>query len=220
MIKSGDRPTTRSHTTDEAPPVVPITQRYYAYNTPTSFEKKTSVLDVEGYVPRDAILDIGAGKVMLCKEFAATMDSHAADLDQGVEFITAGGALEVPMGVAKKKVESVLSRGNPHEHRVSLHGIVVNTTTYDALLGVEFMGAVGGCYDTCIEMFRDRQVGPDGLTQSFEISAPCHLSSPPLTVRASFSGLIINGAGLSDVQGTDDDNVSEDDNGGHHNAPH
>ena len=66
---------------------------------------------------------------------------------------------------------------------------VVNTTAYNALLGMEFTAAIGGCYDT-YNKFWYRQVGLDGLTQSFEISTPCHLSSLPLIACAFFGDLI------------------------------
>lgn len=117
---------------------------------------------------------------MLSKTFIAVMNIHATDKDEGIEFVTASGAMAEPMGVTKKKGMFALSYGTPRKCKVSLFVTVVDTTTYDALLGMEFMAAVGGCYDTCTEMFKYRRVGPDGLTRSFEIFAPCHLTSPPL----------------------------------------
>lgn len=60
----------------------------------------------------------------------------------------------MPMGVTRKKVEFILSCSTPREHRVSMLVAVVDTTTYDALLGMKFIVAVGVCYDTYIEMFR------------------------------------------------------------------
>ena len=55
---------------------------------------------------------------MLSKSFAGAMNIHAADTEQGNEFVTPGGAVEIPMGVTRTKVEFVVSRGTPHEHRV------------------------------------------------------------------------------------------------------
>ena len=69
----------------------------------------------------------------------AAMNIHSADLDQGIKFVSVGGAVEVPIGVTRKKVEFILSRGTRREHRVSLCVTVVDTTTYDALLGIEFI---------------------------------------------------------------------------------
>ena len=102
-------------------------------------------------MPKDTILDTSAAKVMLSKASAAAMDIHAVNMDKGVEFITAGGAVEVPMGVTRKKVEFVLSCGTPREHLASLHIIVVDTRVHDALFGMEFMVAMGRCYDTYVE---------------------------------------------------------------------
>ena len=96
-------------------------------------------------MPRDTILDRGAAKVILSKAFAAAMDIHAANLDHGVEFITA-------MGVTRKKVEFLLSCGTPREHHVSLHVIVVGIRVHDALFGMEFMVAMGRYHDTKSEV--------------------------------------------------------------------
>ena len=120
-----------------------------AHDSPAFLDYKTGVLEVEGFVPRDTIFDTDAAKVMLSKAFAAALDIHATNLDHGVEFITAGGAVEVRMWVTKKKVEFVLSHGTPREHRVSVH--VVDTTVHHALLEKEVMVAMGRCYDISIE---------------------------------------------------------------------
>ena len=62
-------------------------------------------------------------------------------------------------------MEFILARGTLRGTRVSLYVTVVDTTTYCALLGMEFVAGVGGCYDNCYEMFRYKRVGPDGLSQ-------------------------------------------------------
>ena len=49
----------------------------------------------------------------------------------------ASKGVEVPTGVTLKKVEFILPRGTPREHRVSMLVTVVDTTMYDALLGME-----------------------------------------------------------------------------------
>ena len=46
-------------------------------------------------------MDTGASKVMLSKKFAAAMRIHSQSLKRGVEFVTATGALEMPLGVTK-----------------------------------------------------------------------------------------------------------------------
>lgn len=85
--------------------------------------------------------------------------------------------------------------------------------------GLETISAVEGCYDTYTRMFKYRQIGPDGLTPSFEVPTPCHLSSPPPIAYAFFGGLINNEVEPHDVQGADDDNVPEKDYG-YHASPH
>ena len=160
-------------------------------------------------MPRGTILDKGAAKVILSKSFAAAIIFLSADVDLGIDFFTAGGAVGVPMGVTRKKVGFILSRGTPRGHRVSLCITVVDTTAYDALLGMECDAAMEGCYITYTEIFRYGRVGLDGLTQSNDLSAPSHLSSPPLIVCAFFGGLIGIEAEIIDVQGADDDNVPE-----------
>ena len=56
----------------------------------------------------------------------------------------ASKGVEVPTGVTLKKVEFILPRGTPREHRVSMLVTVVDTTMYDALLGMELLLQWGG----------------------------------------------------------------------------
>ena len=111
--------------------------------TPVYLDIKTGVLDVEGYVPKEAILDTRATKVVMSKNFAAAMAIHAVSLAKGTEFVTASGAVEVSLGVTYSTVEFYLGRGTPHALSVHLHVTVVDTTAYDVLLGTEFMAAHG-----------------------------------------------------------------------------
>ena len=95
--------------------------------TPVSLDNKVGVLDVESYVPHETILDTSGAKVMLSKNFVVAMSIHATN--QGIEFVSASGAMEVLMGVIRKKMESILSRGAPCEYRVSLLVTMADTTT-------------------------------------------------------------------------------------------
>ena len=63
-------------------------------------------------------------------------------------------------------------------------------------------------------MLRYTRVGLDGLTPIFDISAPSHLSSPPLIPCAFFGVLVSNEAKLPDVQVADDNDVPKEDNNG------
>ena len=125
-------------------------------------DTKTSVLDVEGYLSKEAILDTGATKVILSNNFAGAMAIYAVSLAKGTEFVTTSGAVELPLGVTYSPVEFYLGRGTSHALSVHLHVTVVDTTAYDVLLGTEFMAAVRGAYDSYTEIFTYRWSGIDG----------------------------------------------------------
>lgn len=71
-------------------------------NRPTTQRSSTTVLDVEGYVPRDTILNTGTAKVLLSKSFIYAMIIHSAEVDLGIEFVMAGGAEGALMGSLKR----------------------------------------------------------------------------------------------------------------------
>ena len=75
---------------------------------------------------------------MSSKAFATAVGMKVADLACGPKFVTAGGAVEVPMGAIRERVKFVLSCGTPHEHRVVTFVTVGDTLVYCALLGMEF----------------------------------------------------------------------------------
>ena len=64
---------------------------------------------MEGYVPKETILDTGAAKVMLSKTFAAAMQVNSRNLRRGVEFVTASGAIEMPLGTTNTKLKFTLA---------------------------------------------------------------------------------------------------------------
>ena len=206
--------------TEEPPPLIPVNDRPSTFYTPAFINNTDGVLDVEGYVPRETIIDTGAAKVMISKSFAIAMGIDLNTLSQGVEFVTASGAVEHPLGVTKTKVMFTLSRGTPNECKAGVPVTIVDTTAYDALLGMEFISAMGGAYDTWSEMFKYRWIGGDGVIRSHEISAPCHATTPPLVAYACFGGLISGEAELHDVQGAHDDIIPPEDDYGFHSSPH
>ena len=53
----------------------------------------------------------------------------------------------MPLGITNTKLKFTLARGADHECMVELHATVVDTTTYDVILGKEFVAAVKGAYD-------------------------------------------------------------------------
>ena len=96
---------------------------------------------------------------------------------------------------------------------------VVETTSYDILLGIDFLSAFGGAYDTYTEMFKYRYVTPSGEIRTHELKAPCYTTSTSLYAYAYFTGLINNGAKLHDVQGSNDNSIQEDEDDGFHTSP-
>ena len=87
---------------------------------------------------------------------------------------------------------------------------IVNTTAYDVLLGMEFMTAVGGAYDAYTEKLKYRWTGDDERAHTHDLSAPCHVATPPLIAYACFGGLLSGEAKLQDVQGADENTIPED----------
>ena len=85
---------------------------------------------------------------MISRKFAIGMGLDIENLHKGTEFITASGAIEKPVGTTKVKVLFTLSRKTANESKVELLVTIVDTLAYDALLGMEFISAVGGAYDT------------------------------------------------------------------------
>ena len=85
---------------------------------------------------------------MLSQTFAAAMQINSNNLTRGVEYVTSSGVVEMPLGVSQGKVKFTFGRGTPHIHTIWQFVTIVDTTAYDVLLGMEFMTAIGGAYDT------------------------------------------------------------------------
>ena len=68
---------------DDPVPAVAEVDLLTTHYTPVYIDTKLGILDVEGYVPKEAILDTGATKVMVSKNFAAAMAIHAVSLAKG-----------------------------------------------------------------------------------------------------------------------------------------
>ena len=133
--------------------------------------------------------------------------------------MTACGAIEMPLGITNKKLKSTLARVTEHEHVVELHATVVDTTAYDVILGMEFVAAVRGAYDSYTEKFTYRWTNGGGDLRSHSILAPCHASTPPVIAYACFSELISNAAELLDVADSDEDAAALEDDWGYHTSP-
>ena len=107
--------------------MVVAADREKTHYTLAYIDNSKGVLDVEGYVPKDTIVDTGAAKVMLSKTFAAAMHINANSLSRGIEYVTASGAVEMPLGITKKKVKFTLSRGTPYMCTIEVVATIVDT---------------------------------------------------------------------------------------------
>ena len=58
-------------------PAVAKADRQRTHSTPVYIPNPDGILDVEGYVPKERILDTRASKVMLSKKIAAAMRIHS-----------------------------------------------------------------------------------------------------------------------------------------------
>ena len=112
------------------------------------------VMDVDKCIPQDVIIDTGAVSVMLSTKFSKVVDVNFSTLNLGPEFVTAKGKVVVAMGTTPHPLEFLLSRGTVHELRVSLHAVTVDTNAHCAILGMEFISAVKGGYNSYTEMFK------------------------------------------------------------------
>ena len=187
-------------------------ERHRVHSTLVYISKKHKVFDVEGFVPKESIIDTGASKAMCSKRFAAAIGIEMPSLQPGTEYITAGGNVERPLGVTRQKLKFTLGRGSTKSCTLELHVTIVDTTAYDMLLGMEFVRAFNGVYDAYTELFSYRWHDANGRMLTHNISAPCHTSSPLEVAYACVEGLINNAEELLDVQGSHEDTVPPDDN--------
>ena len=93
---------------------------------------------------------------MMSKRYAVAVGVNLSTLVRGIEFITADGALASSLGTTSHPLEFVLSRKTPHEHILFVHASIIDTPTYDILLGMEFIRAARGMYDAYREQFTYR----------------------------------------------------------------
>ena len=69
-------------------PAVAATDRARTHYTPAYISNSEGILDVEGFIPVEAIIDTGALKVMCSKKFAAAIKIHPHSLKPGSEYVT------------------------------------------------------------------------------------------------------------------------------------
>lgn len=187
--------------------------------TPMYIDNISGVLDANGYVPKETILDTGATKVMISKAFVAALKIDASATQRGGIYVTASGSVEQPLRVIKEKLKFTMGRNNIHKYTVELVATVVDTPVYDVLLGMEFIKAVKGAYDSYTETFTYRWINGVKGIQRNKISAPCHTLTPPIVTYAYFGGLISGEEELQDVQSPYEEIVPEDDSWGYLSSP-
>ena len=71
-----------------------------------------------------------------------------------------------------------------------VNAAIIDTPAYDILLGMEFIRAARGAYDSYTRLFTYRYFEPHGCLKSSSPSAPCHTSTPPIVAAAFMMGLI------------------------------
>ena len=147
------------------------------------------------------------------------MSVGAEQLHRGEQYVTASGAVERPLGMTKKKLKFRLGRGTDNPCVVELSMTVVDTIAYDCLLGMEFIRAVKGSYDSYTEKFIYRTEDEIGHLRSSSLSTPCHAVTRPLMTYAYFGGLVSSSEELQDVQSAFEDTIPEDDDFGFHTSP-
>ena len=140
-------------------------------------------------------------------------------LYRGQQYVTASGVVDHPMGITKNKLKFRLGRGTYNPCVVELSMTVVDTIAYDVLLGMEFIRAVKGSYDSYTEKFIYRTEDEIGHLRSSSLSAPCHAVTRPLVAYAYFGGLVSSSEELQDVLSAFEDTIPEDDDFGFHTSP-
>ena len=111
-------------------------------------------LEIEGIVPRIAVVDTGASAVILGRSFARRMDRcHPPWLVYGDSFITAGGHETKSLGRTKLHLKFVLSKGNCEETTIHATALIADTDAYDVILGMDFLGPCFGYMDPLTEEF-------------------------------------------------------------------
>ena len=129
---------------DDLPEVVPtlsVEERRRVHSTPVYLTNTSKVFDVEGFVPKESIIDTRASKAMCSLHFATAIGIEVPSLQEGDKYITASGNVEKPLGVTHRKLKFTLGRDTTNTASVELQVIVVDTTAYDMILGMDFIRA-------------------------------------------------------------------------------
>ena len=110
-------------------PVVPEVRKNVVHYTFVYLDNTGGLLDAEGYVPKDAIVDTGATKVFISRVFAAAINLRKDQLRQGDKYMTASGAIETPLRVSSEKLNLTLCRQTPQQRTEAMYVTVVEITS-------------------------------------------------------------------------------------------
>ena len=137
-------------------------------------------LTVEGHEPTIAVLDTGASAVILGKAFARKMFRCLPPyMAPGEDFITADGKTCKSLGNATEKLEFIIGKGTPVETVIYCDAMVVDTSSYDVILGMDFLAECKGLTDPLTEEFMWR-VDCRSTTH-----VPCQEARLPVKMRGS-----------------------------------
>ena len=200
---------------------VAVADRARTHYTPAYISNSEGILDMEGFVPIEAIIDTGASKAKCNKKFAAAMKIYSNSLKPGSMYVIASGKVEMPLGITRP-LKFTPGRGTEHEMVIETVVTVVDTTAYDILLGMDFVAAALGGYDSYTELFTYRWEDRNRKLREHSITTPCHTTTPPVMGYACFSGLISSEAKLEDVQSSCEESIleEEEEKFGYHSSPH
>ena len=125
--------------------------KHYAMSTLITTARQ---LQIEGRTPTVAILDTGAGAIILGKTFASRIEKCQPQLlEKAGTLITANGAEETGLKKTTFLLYFTLAKGTSEETNITATAIMADTDTYDVLLGMEFLGSVFGYVDPLTEEF-------------------------------------------------------------------
>ena len=170
--------------------------RQFAY---TTLVTNANQFLVEGQAPNIAVVDTGAGTIILSKKFASTLAKCQLEhLVPAEPFITAGGMEEPSHGRTKHLLKFVLLPGTKAETTVLATALISNSTTYDVLLGNEFMGQIFGYPDTMTSEFIWRVDAQDSRQMpTLKASIPIHVRGGPRPHRHVY--MVTNATDLMDA---------------------
>ena len=137
----------------EKPAAVSNADRSRVSFTAVFLDNTQRVLNVNKCIPHEVIIDTRTVIVMLTTKFAKALGVNFSTLTPGPDFVTAEGKEGAAMDTTPQPLEFVLSSGTHQELRVHLPAIIVDTNAYCAILGMEFISAVKGGYNSHTELF-------------------------------------------------------------------